>query len=76
MKKIYRGLSIFDGKHSRFGGHSQWLHKLSKLDYFSLDFGLWKPYYDHYWYDGQHHILSLIFIRFMWGGKPFKDIPN
>ena len=73
MKRTSRGIEIFDGKHKRFGGHSQWLSKFSGLDYLIFQFGWWKPTYDHEWYDGQHHWLSIGPIRICWGGKPFKD---
>lgn len=73
MKKIRKGLSLFDGKHSRFGGHSQWISKLTGLSYLSIDFGFWGLHYDHYSYDGQHHTLTLIFLRLMWGSKPMKN---
>jgi hypothetical protein len=73
MKKIRKGFSIFNGKTTRMGGHSQWLSKITKLDYLSFDFGLWGIKYDHYWYEGQHHTLTLVFVRFMWGGLPIVD---
>jgi len=73
MKKISGGFSIFNAKHERFGGHNQNLAKKLNLDYLMVDFGFRKFEYDHYWYEGQHHVLSLGLFRIMWGGKPFKD---
>jgi hypothetical protein len=73
MKKIRRGISVFNGKSKRSGGHSQWLSNFTGLDYLSFDFGIWKPSYDHYYYEGQHHALVLLFIRVMWGGSPKID---
>lgn len=75
MKYSKRSLFVFDGKTDKQGGHSQWMSRLTKLDYLIFEFGFWKPTYDHFWYDGQHHNLSLGFMRIFWGGAPFKDIP-
>lgn len=75
MKFSKRTFYWFDGKTSRHGGHSQWLSKLTKLDYVIFELGFWKPYYDHFWYDGQHHTVCLGFMRIFWGGKPFVDKP-
>jgi hypothetical protein len=74
MKKIKNGLELFNGKHNRFGGHWQKLSKLTGLDYLTIQIGWWNFSYDHEWYDGQHHWLTLKLIRICWGGKPFKDI--
>ena len=73
MKKIRRGISVFNGKTKKMGGHSQWLSKITKLDYFSFDFGFWKVGHDNFFYEGQHHTLTLFLVRFMWGGPPFID---
>jgi hypothetical protein len=73
MKKTRSGFSLFDGKHKRFGGHIQWLSRFTGLDYLFVQFGWWKPSYDHEWYDGQHHWFSFGPLRICWGGKPFTD---
>lgn len=74
VKKVHRGFEIFNGKHQRYGGHWQRLSKLTGLDYLTFHFGFFKFNYDHEWYDGQHHWLSLWVIRVLWGGPPFKDL--
>jgi hypothetical protein len=73
MKKVQKGISVFDGKHKRFGGHNQWMSRLLRIDYLFLQFGWFKPSYDHEWYDGQHHWFSCGPIRVCWGSKPLKD---
>jgi hypothetical protein len=73
MKKVKNGFEVFDGKHKRFGGHWQKLRQITGLDYLTIQFGWFKPSYDHEWYDGQHHWFSCGPIRVCWGGKPFKD---
>jgi hypothetical protein len=73
MKVLRKKIKVFDGKPTKSGGHSQWLSKVTKLDYLTLEFGLWRFHYDHFYYDGQHHALHLGLIRIFWGGFPFKD---
>ena len=73
MKVLRKKIKVFDCKPTKSGGHSQWLSKITKLDYLTLEFGLWRFHYDHFYYDGQHHTLCLGLIRILWGGFPFKD---
>ena len=58
MKISKKQIMVFDGKSPKSGGHSQWLSRLTHLDYLIIDFVFGKPHYDHYWYDVQHHTLS------------------
>jgi len=55
MKNKQQQFSIFNGKHKRFGGHNQWISRLTGLDYLFLQFGWFKLSYDHETYDGNHH---------------------
>ncbi len=75
MKFSKRTVSVFNGATKRNGGHSQWMSRLPGFDYLIIEIGLWKPTYDHFWYDGQHHTLCLGVLRFFWGGKPILDTP-
>ena len=72
MKKIRGGIEVFNNKHQRFGGHWQNLAKITKLDYLQITFGLWNFSYDHEYYEGQHHWLTLGIIRILWGGPPVR----
>ena len=74
MKNSQKKIEVFNGKFSKYGGHSQWLSRLTHLDYLIIDFVFGKLHYDHYWYDGQHHTLSFGLFRIHWGGYPFKDL--
>ena len=67
MKNKQQQFSIFNGKHKRFGGHNQWMSRLTGLNYLFLQFGWYKLSYDHETYDGKHHWLSFGPIRFCWG---------
>jgi len=66
-------MKIFDGRYSKYGGHSQWLSRLTGLDYLiiSWEFGFG---YSQAYYDGQHHSLKLGLIGIHWGGPPYIDI--
>ena len=50
MKISQKKIEVFNGKLSKYGGHSQWLSRLTHLDYLIIDFVFGKPHYDHYWY--------------------------
>jgi len=68
-------IEIFDGSRKKYDGHWQILSRITGLDYLIIGFmkhrftGYW-----HGWHDGQHHVLSLIWFKTAWGGKPIIDI--
>lgn len=69
--KIYNMFELFDCCDDEHNGHSQWLCKLTGLEYLSVSFKKVGFGYWHDWYNGQHHALNIGLLRINWGGKPF-----
>lgn len=74
--KKYRNffwIGIFDNELCRYGGHSQWLSKLTGLDYLCFLIKQKEPHKTcSFYYDGWHHYLNLKIFSISWGGKPNK----
>ena len=68
MKKLNRGIEIFDGKYTKYGGHWQSLARITALDYLSFSFHIAKFSYNREWYDGWHNSISLGIVSISWGG--------
>lgn len=69
MKKIHSGLEIFNGKHNRFGGHWQFMSKITNLEYFIIGLSKWEFSFENEEYEGSHYWMTIGFIRIMWGKK-------
>ena len=79
MKRIEKSWSIevFNGFYDQYGGHWQFLSRLTHLDYLCVglrfDQFSWFRYF-HTWYDGQHHSITLLWLQVSWGGPPYSDV--
>lgn len=69
----HKQIELFKGYYTKFGGHSQWLAKVTGLDYLIIGLRSWQFDFVELYYDGWHSGLFLGWFVISWGGKPLLD---